>query len=340
MEKSKIIAFYSWQSDLPKDTNQNGIKLSIKSAIPFIETDFEDIDIILDEATRNVSGSPDITKEIFRKISNSDMFICDLTPIGESLDKKKKIANPNVLIELGYAIAEIGWERIILLFNSSFGKIPDDLPFDVAKHRTTPFKIVDKSDKSGKAQLTQVLKDAIKMIIEKSPKKPHEEKEINPEEKKRKLDIENIYWILSSIHIPTFDNFLEEAPELLIYDQLHYFEGFSAILKSNKFYLYDKALLKKLKNIHSMLDKSLSYGHHYIFLSNARKSKFTFPYDKEDYEETMNDFRMLIENINKLKKDFKNLISYIRENYLEINLTETSKKAFEDFLSYQSDYER
>lgn len=89
-----------------------------------------------------------------------------------------------------------------------------------------------------------------------------------------------------------------------------------------------------------MLDKSLSYGHHYVFLINAKRSKFTFPYDKEGYEESRNDFKMLIENINKLKKDFKNLILYIRENYIEIDLIDTNKKAFDDFLSYQSDYEK
>lgn len=340
MEQSKKTIFYSWQSDLPKDTNQNGIRLSIKSAIPLIEAIIDDLDITLDEATSNTPGSPYIPGKIVEKISKSDIFICDLTPIGESFDKKKKIANPNVLIELGHAVAELGWDRIIILVNSNYGRIPDDLPFDVDKHRVTQFIINDKSDKSGKAQLTQTLRNAIKIIIESSPKKPHQEKEINYNEKKRKLDIENIYWIFSSIHIPTFDNFLEEAPELLVYDQLHYFEGFSAILRSNKFYLYDKVLLKKLKNIHLMLDKSLSYGQHYVFLNNIKKSKFTFPYDKEEYEDTMNDFRMLIENIDKLKKDFKNLISYIRENYLEVDLTETSKKAFEDFLSYQSDYEK
>ncbi|REG92250.1 TIR domain-containing protein [Flavobacterium aquicola] len=341
MNQSNITVFYSWQSDLSKDTNQHGIKLSIKSAIPLIETDFENIDIVIDEATRNVSGSPDITKEIFRKISNSDIFICDLTPIGESLDKKKKLSNPNVLIELGYAIAELGWERIILLFNTNYGKIPDDLPFDVAKHRTTTFKIIDKSDKSGKNELTGVLTKAIKLIIRNSPLKPHQEKNVTPDEKKRNLDIDNLKKILSSIHIPTFDSFLEDAPELLIYNQLHYFEGFKAVLNSNLFYLYDQILLEKIKTVFTLLNKSLSYGQHYIFLNNAKTSKFVLPaFDQNDYDEAMEDYRMLIENINQLKVNFKDLISYIRENYIEIDLKETSKIAFEDYLSYQSEYEK
>ncbi len=188
--------------------------------------------------------------------------------------------------------------------------------------------------------MTKDLANAIRLIVEKSPLKPHEIKIINPEEKKRNLDIENINWILSSIHIPTFDNFLNEAPELLVYDFLHYFEGFNAIFKSNNFYLYDKVLFEMLKNIHSRLDKSFSYGHHYTYLTNAKKSKFTFPYDSKGYSDAMSDFKSLMDNIDNLKIDFKNLIYYVRENYLEIDLTETNKKSYEDFLSYQSDYEK
>lgn len=186
MGKSKVVIFYSWQSDLSNDTNQNGIRLSIKSAIPLIETMIDDLDITLDEATSNTPGSPYIPGKIVEKISKSDVFICDLTPIGESFDEKKRIANPNVLIELGFAVAELGWDRVIILLNTNYGKLPDDLPFDVDKHRATPFKIVDKSDKNGKGQLTQILKDAIKIIIEKSPKRPHEEKETNLKDKRRK----------------------------------------------------------------------------------------------------------------------------------------------------------
>jgi hypothetical protein len=339
MDKSNIIVFYSWQSDLAKDTNQNGIRIAIKSTFPLVETELEDLNLVLDEATRGVSGSPNIPAQVFEKISKADIFICDLTPVGESKDKK--IANPNVLIELGYAISEIGWERIILLFNTNYGDFPNDLPFDVDRHRATKFKINDKSDKSGKNELTKVLGEAIKLIIERSPLKPHEKKLISPEEKKRNLDVEKLTWVLSTIHIPTFDNFLNEAPELLVYNQLHYFEGFNAVLKSNEFYLYDKILLKKLENVFYRLDKSLSFGHHYNFLNNVKMSKFTFPtYEQKDYEKAKADFEMLIENIDELKKDFKDMISYIRENYLEINLKETSKIAFEDYLSYQSEYEK
>jgi hypothetical protein len=47
---------------------------------------------------------------------------------------EKKVSNPNVLIELGYAARSIGWERTILVLNTESGEA-DALPFDVLQHR-------------------------------------------------------------------------------------------------------------------------------------------------------------------------------------------------------------
>lgn len=337
MIKSKITVFYSWQSDLPKDTNQNGIRLAIKSSFPLIEFMIEDLDISLDEATSNTPGSPYIPGEIVKKISKSDVFICDLTPIGESHENNKKIANPNVLIELGHAIAELGWDRIVILFNTDYGKVPDDLPFDVDKHRVTPFKITDKSDKSGKNQLTQVLKDAIKLIIEKNPNKPHFKKNINPEEKKRNLDVENLKRILSTIHIQTFDYFLDKLPDYLIGNIFHYFESYKSVIKSNSFHLYRNDILKLLNKIFNQWEILLSFGQHYTSNSQTNNYKFSYPIDIEQYELAKKDLSILLKNKMLLSKSFKQLLIIIREQYMEIDLKETSKIAFEDYLSYQKD---
>lgn len=48
------------------------------------------------------------------------------------------VPNPNVLIELGYAIKVLGWSKIICLFNSETGNI-EDLPFGINHNRVTPY---------------------------------------------------------------------------------------------------------------------------------------------------------------------------------------------------------
>ena len=50
--------FYSWQSDLPKDGNLNGIRQSLRNAANEIENSDDEVRLNLDEATRDTSGIP------------------------------------------------------------------------------------------------------------------------------------------------------------------------------------------------------------------------------------------------------------------------------------------
>lgn len=65
------------------------------------------------------------------------MFICDVSIINKD-SNQKKAPNPNVLIELGFAIHKLGWDRIICLFDSNTGSV-EELPFDIRQKRVTVF---------------------------------------------------------------------------------------------------------------------------------------------------------------------------------------------------------
>ena len=60
--------------------------------------------------------------------------------------------NPNVLIELGYAIKTLGWSKIICLFNSQTGKI-EDLPFDINHNRVTAYT----SNLENKKRISEII---------------------------------------------------------------------------------------------------------------------------------------------------------------------------------------
>lgn len=63
------------------------------------------------------------------------MFVGDVTPIGIA-DSGKHIANPNVLIELGYAKKALSDRRVITVWNTAFtSSRPEDLPFDLRGRR-------------------------------------------------------------------------------------------------------------------------------------------------------------------------------------------------------------
>jgi hypothetical protein len=170
--KQKFQIFYSWQSDLNNKTNNFFIRDTIKEAIKKISKNNIDLEIRLDKDTQGIPGSIPIVDTIFRKITTSDIFIADVSIVSQyltnSAQKSKKTPNPNVLIELGYAIKVLGWKRIICIANDNYSKI-EDLPFDIRHHRITTFNLSQDAPKEKivevKKKLTETFIAAIKLII-------------------------------------------------------------------------------------------------------------------------------------------------------------------------------
>ena len=124
------------------------------------------MEINIDRDTKNVSGSPSITNTIFDKIDLCDIFICDVTIINKSpinkLLKNRLTPNPNVMVELGYAVSLLGWDRVICVNNTTIS-ITEELPFDLRGHRVTTF---NSKNENCKKDLTETLTVAIKSIID------------------------------------------------------------------------------------------------------------------------------------------------------------------------------
>ncbi|WPP49577.1 hypothetical protein [Catalinimonas niigatensis] len=162
--------FYSWQSDSPNNKNRSFIEDCIKIAIKEIQSDKINLDVAIDRDTKDATGTPDIASTIFSKIDNTSIFIADISFINPDY-KGRKIPNPNVLVELGYAAKTIGWENIICVFNTEFG-IVEDLPFDLRFRRPLTYKIENPKNKSkDRENLSKILQTAIKSIINKESAK-------------------------------------------------------------------------------------------------------------------------------------------------------------------------
>ncbi|MFA9468272.1 TIR domain-containing protein [Streptococcus sp. E24BD] len=150
--------FFSWQSDLPNSTNRSFIESIVEKAIKQVNDEIEfSLETTVDRDTKNILGSPDIANTILEKISKSDIFIADISIINNE-SKGRKTANPNVLFELGYAVNELGWDRVICLFNSDFGDV-SDLPFDLRNRRVIRY------DTTNRAKTKQELVKVIVKII-------------------------------------------------------------------------------------------------------------------------------------------------------------------------------
>ena len=129
----KLRLFYSWQSDLPNKTNRQYINNDLKKALNIIHENNPQIsECIIESDSRDECGTPELASTIFAKIDQCDIFIADVSIINSN-SEYRKVCNPNVMIELGYASAKLGWEKILCVYNLSFGQI-EDLPFDI-RHR-------------------------------------------------------------------------------------------------------------------------------------------------------------------------------------------------------------
>ena len=165
------IIFYSWQSDLPNTCNRGFIQDALEESAMGIAADKSvSIEPVVDRDTKNVPGSPDIASTIFSKIASTDVFVADVSIVTRA-KSMRSTPNPNVLIELGYALRSIGHERVILVFNRAFGKI-EELPFDLRSRRLLMFDMPEESSertaerKKLAAQFDNAIRAALSVLPE------------------------------------------------------------------------------------------------------------------------------------------------------------------------------
>ncbi|HLG13179.1 MAG TPA: hypothetical protein VJH03_01480 [Blastocatellia bacterium] len=172
--------FYSWQSDLPNNTNRNFIERALEQAIRQVAENLEIVDaereseLVLDKDTKGVPGIPPIADVIFDKISKAAVFVPDLTFVCTSTNGRS-VPNPNVLIEYGWALKALTHSRIVPVMNCAYGEpTVETLPFDM-RHLRHPITYRMTEEVGGdqrasiKAALAKKLADAIRLVLESAP---------------------------------------------------------------------------------------------------------------------------------------------------------------------------
>jgi hypothetical protein len=145
--------FYSWQSD---DRRTNTY---IKSALDEAVGEIREETIVIDRDTQGERGAVSIADVIMRKISQSDIFLADISITGSV--NERSIVNQNVLFELGYAVGKLDFDNIILVANRDLGPI-ETLPFDIRNRRIVSFSLKHEDQQALLAKtLTSILKDYV-----------------------------------------------------------------------------------------------------------------------------------------------------------------------------------
>ena len=129
--------------------------------------------------TQGVAGTPDIVATILAKIDEAAVFVGDVTPIAIS-GTGKACANPNVLLEMGYANKALTPHRVIQVWNTAFeGAAIEKLPFDMRGRRgPLAFHLAPGAEKDElrrvREALAKNLAGALKLALEQLPPPPAE----------------------------------------------------------------------------------------------------------------------------------------------------------------------
>lgn len=324
---STIRVFYSWQSDRSDGTNRGFIRECLKEAKAVIQADKSVIlNVHIDEATRDETGAPDIAATILNKIVASDIIVSDVSIINEATNDKRLVPNPNVLIELGFAAARIGWPRVVLVFNIAFGRCPDNLPFDIRTRRAVLYHLADGADPSKrgneKKKLTDALVGLIRDIAAKNPSRPMDESDASV---RRARDVEMLSVLCGSFDLAAVEQQCIDIQRGFVTDEvLFYYDCFKGILGSLSFHLYDKDAKNKADALveawseampRSGFTEQINRG--YMF-----KQRGIAMTDEEDEE-----WERMERSYQPLYDTLKGFANYIREKYLEIDLIESSRRA-------------
>ena len=178
--------FWSWQSD----THQPSGRHFVRSVIAELARDLNGLDgtedadrpdtgdedqdedfivgdgrVEVDHDTHGVGGSPLIAETILGKIRDAAIFVADVTPIANTM-AGKRVPNPNVMIELGYAMKVLDDQQIVLVMNGAEGAGLKYLPFDL-RHRRVPilFKLNKDSTDEQRVEVARELKSELRKRI-------------------------------------------------------------------------------------------------------------------------------------------------------------------------------
>lgn len=165
-----FVIFYSWQSDRDPKTTRYFIREALDLAARILAREMEVQEVVrIDQDTEGIPGHPEIFRTICGKIDSCSIFVADLTYVAKT-DSGDRIPNPNVTIELGYAMKSVGPDRYIAVMNTEYGG-PEDLPFDL-RHRRWPIQygltpeMPADDRKKRKEELAEKLAKAIRSIVE------------------------------------------------------------------------------------------------------------------------------------------------------------------------------
>jgi hypothetical protein len=139
----------------------------------------------------------------------------------------------------------------------------------------------------------------------------------------RGRDIETLIRVFSTLHLPTIEYSLQQQiPRTISHLLEDYWTGFNELYGSYTINFYDPLLKNHIDRFHSLLSQIFDYVPHY----NVTKNGFSFPIpgDVFETEEKSQTFEQIQNLRNQLCVAYKEMLAYIHQNYVEVDLNALS----------------
>jgi len=328
--KRKVVVFYSWQSDTPESVGRNAIRAALRKARKDVQKKLPGIKLVLDEATRGVTGGINIATKIIEKIQAADIIVADVTTITPP-GAARPCPNPNVTYELGFGVGEVGWERTIPLFNTAIGNFPADLPFDLVQNRTLIYRLEETDLAKGIQSLSDQLTVGIAEIVRVEPKRPAQLRGLSRAKIEHDHDAEQIRWLLSKLHLPTLDEHIEHLPDRVRSRYLWFHAHFASVETNSLFSIYDTVLDGAVRRFARAWDTAVSHGEKYHASANADLYSFrpsgylAFAEDEEKAWAEIAEARDL------MRQSLDEILARVRTHYHEVDIKKTNDTAWRDY---------
>lgn len=265
----QIKIFYSWQSDTNPSFNRYFLEKCIKEALKRISNNHQyKLEFELDRDTQGNLGTVEITDTIFDKIRDAHIFICDITIINGHLKDKdenlKLTPNPNVLLELGFAVSHVNWENTICFFNSFYSNV-ESLPFDLRNRRPYIYKLDEQSTKEkGKSIAKKITEDLVTILTQMNPLKVEGQKEVLKEFYNESYQIRRILnsrperWIellafeLFKSEVKKINELYSDIKENLVYRP-------TKVMNSTEFFIWTRESNENIIQLLGIFDKAKNF---------------------------------------------------------------------------------
>lgn len=157
--------YFSGQVDLPTEDNCDFITSCLNNSIKRLS---KTVQFNLVKNIDDVNGNvPDIyisSEKTFKNILCARIFVADISIINP-YKRFRKCPNPNVLLNLGYAINTLGWDRLICICNTDSGKI-ENLPYELRNREIFEYSLKNKNKNYVKTKLTKQITNHIMSLYE------------------------------------------------------------------------------------------------------------------------------------------------------------------------------